>query len=118
MRSEFYYIIRIRSCGAAPVLYRRSQPLVRALVGGEVQTDDQSGDVQLLFWTLACVVLGFVVGLDLQVPVKFAQRQQATDVKTCGAPLGLLALVEEVGASIRTGMVIVNDDAALGRDYV
>src|SRR5260370_42487085 len=45
------------SCGAAPVLYRRSQPLVRALVGGEVQTDDQSGDVQLLIWTLACVVL-------------------------------------------------------------
>ena len=112
------HYLGFESCGAAPVLYRRGRPLVRALVWGEVQTDDQSADVQLLIWTLACVVLVFVVGLDLQVPVKFAQRQQATDVKTCGTPLGILALVEELGASIRTGVVIVNRDAALGRDSV
>jgi hypothetical protein len=89
---------------------------MRALLGEEVQTDDQSADVQLPIWALACVVLVFVVGIELQVPVKFAQRQQATDAKTCGTLLGILAPVEELGASIRTGMVIVSRDAALGRD--
>jgi hypothetical protein len=60
---------------------------------GEVQADDQSHDVQLPIWTLACVVLVFVVGIELLVPVKFGQWQQATNVKTYGTPLGILALV-------------------------
>src|SRR6516164_7814385 len=33
-------------------------------------------------------------------------------------PLGILALVQELGAGIRAGMVIVNPDTALDRDSV
>ena len=49
---------------------------------------------------------------------EFAQWHQATNVKAGRAPLRVLALVEELGAGVRAGVVIVNREAALGRNSI
>src|SRR5215469_6466032 len=57
------------------------------------------------------VVNVFVVTIDLEV---FAQRPKATCKQSGIAPLGVLALVGELGSSVRAWMVGANRQAPLG----
>lgn len=78
----------------------------------EENVQDQTHSVHLLIRPLACVVLVLIVWIELDV---FAHWQQATRVEISRADFCVLALVEELGADVRCGVVVADREAPFGR---
>ena len=84
----------------------------RPMQGLEEKTQEESHSVHLLMGMRARIVLVLIVRIEFDV---IACRQKAACIQIGGAPLAVLALVEDFGTGVGRGMVVADCEAPFGR---